>query len=65
MCTTYPLLLLPVGTDPSAAPDKSNNCPHIVIFEGDQYFIAIEQCLILECKDIPTALFMYSTSVIN
>ncbi|XP_019854847.1 PREDICTED: uncharacterized protein LOC109583811 [Amphimedon queenslandica] len=61
----YILRSVPVGTDPSAAPDKSNNCPHIVIFEGDeldQYFIAIEQCLILECKDIPTALFLLIAS---
>ena len=49
-----------MGTNPSEAPDKSNNCPHIVAIEGDefyQYFVAIEQSLVLECKDIPTALF--------
>ena len=41
-------------------PDKANNQPHIVVIEGDeycQYFIAVEQMMILSSTDITTALF--------
>lgn len=43
--------------------DKTNNFPHILrLFDADddidpQYFIAVEQQILLECKDISNALF--------
>ena len=52
------------GTAPSEATEKSNNQPHIVIFRNeedselpDQYFICVEQQLILECSSLEAAIF--------
>ena len=54
------------GTPPSEAPDKQNNQPHVVPIhdldeeESDvcgQYFIAIEQTLMLENSNIFAAIF--------
>lgn len=53
------------GTAPSEAPDKQNNQPHIVLFQDEeddddllgQYFIAIEQQLMLESSNIFAAVF--------
>ncbi len=53
------------GTSPSEAPDKANNQPHIVVFMDDedeenlagQYFIAVEQCLMMESSNLVAALF--------
>ena len=51
------------GTSPSEANDKTNNQPHIVIFSDDnedvtkQYFIAVEQDLMMETSTSLAALF--------
>ena len=53
------------GTTPSEAPDKDNNQPHIVVVTKDeycQYFIAIEQMMMLECNNVMTALFLLLAS---
>ena len=62
MCKIYSLQR---GTTPTEAPDKWNNQPHIVVFcdeEDDedllgQYFIAVEQVLVLESSNIVAAVF--------
>lgn len=69
---TYWLLLILLefiykqsGTQPLEAPDKENNQPHIVVIEQDdydQYFLAIEQTLMLKSRDIATALFLLLAS---
>ncbi len=48
------------GTPGSKAVDQNNNHPHIVCFVGDvavQYFVAIEQELLIECKSMTNALY--------
>ena len=51
------------GTSPSEATDKTNNQPHIVVFSDDnedvtkQYFIAVEQDLMMETSTSLAALF--------
>ena len=40
---------------------KGNNQPHVVVIQHDeyeQYFIAVEQCLIMETTDVATAIFL-------
>ena len=54
------------GTAPSEATEKGNNQPHIVIFHSEeegselpqQYFISVEQQLILECSSLESAVFL-------
>ena len=41
--------------------DKSNNQPHIIAIERDEYFlymVAVKQSLMLECTEMATAIFM-------
>ena len=50
------------GTPPSEATLKYNNQPHLVKFQDEdeglsQYFIAVEQKLMLECSTLSAALF--------
>lgn len=51
------------STTPSEAPDKANNHPHIICFQDEeedlcgQYFIAVEQMLIMESSSLVTAFF--------
>jgi len=43
------------------APESGNSQPHLVVFnhdEFDQFFIAIEQKLLMECSDLATALYL-------
>ena len=48
---------------PSDVIDTSNNFPHIIRIVDetqemcDRYFIAVEQALLLECRDLVSALF--------
>ena len=52
------------GTPPKEAIDKNNNFPHIVRFvDSDddirtQYYIAVEQDLHMECKNMTSAIFL-------
>ena len=54
------------GTPPSEATEKANNQPHIVLFRNEeqdselpqQYFISVEQQLILECSSLESAIFL-------
>jgi len=49
------------GTPPAQAVQKDNNQPHIVVIQRDefeQYFIVVEQTLIMEITDIATAIFL-------
>ena len=53
------------GTPPSELADKENNQPHIVVIQQDdydQYFLAIEQTLMLESRDVAAALFLLLAS---
>ena len=53
------------GTPPSELADKDNNQPHIVVVqqdEYDQYFLAIEQSLIMESRDVAGAVFFLLAS---
>ena len=53
------------GTTPSEAPDKTNNQPRIVLFQDEeddddllrQYFIAVEQHLVMESSNLVAAGF--------
>ena len=52
------------GVPHNEAPDSANNQPHIVMFidsadktYSPQYFIAIEQIMLIQCKTINHALF--------
>lgn len=48
-------------TPPSQAVEASNSQPHLVVFrheEYDQYFVAVEQQLCMECTDLSMALFL-------
>lgn len=60
------LFLIQRGTPPSEATEKNNNQPHIVLFSDDdsddedklqQFFICVEQNLMLECSNITSAIF--------
>ena len=56
----HALSCLQDGTPPSQAPDPENAQPHIVVILHDdynQYFIAVEQIMCMECTDVATALF--------
>ena len=59
----YHFTALQRGTPPSEATDKTNNQPHIVVFSDDnedvtkQYFIAVEQDLMMETSTPLAALF--------
>ncbi len=54
------------GTPPSEAIDKGNNQPHIVHFKSEddedslmqQYFICVEQQLMMESSNLVSALFL-------
>ena len=53
------------GTPPNKATEKENNQPHIVLFKDDddegvtnQYFISIEQQLMLESSNVVSAVFL-------
>ena len=49
------------STPPSQAAEHGNNQPHIVAFthdDYDQYFIAVEQKLYMECVDLTMAIFL-------
>lgn len=54
------------GTTPTEAVDKTNNQPHIVCFQDDeeelagQYFISVEQTLMMESSNLVAALFFLS-----
>ena len=60
LCNVY--ALIQNDTPPSQAAEVGNNSqPHIVIFnhdEYDQFFIAIEQKLYMECADLPMAVYL-------
>ena len=53
------------GTPPVEATDQANNQPHIVVFTDDdvvddpmnQYFIAVEQTLLMQCSNAISAIF--------
>lgn len=61
MCTVF---FIQRGTPAQEAIDVSNNHPHIVKFidaTGDispQFFVAVEQQLLLECKSLERAIFL-------
>lgn len=51
------------GTPPTEATEKQNNQPHIVIFDDDdstlnQYFVSVEQKLVLESASVQSALYL-------
>ena len=58
-------LLIQHGTPPAEATDRTNNQPHIVVFTDDdavdepvnQYFIAVEQILLMQCSNAISAIF--------
>lgn len=57
--------ILQRGTSPTEAVDRENSQPHIILFEVDdddediqgQYFIAIEQNLMMETSNLITAIY--------
>ena len=54
------LFLIQNETPPEQAPEPGNFQPHLVVFthdEYDQYFVAVEWKLCMECIDLATALF--------
>ena len=57
-----PVFLSQRGTPPSEAPERNNSQPHIVLFIDDdedlqQYFISVEQELMLETSNLIAAVF--------
>uniref|UniRef100_A0A1X7UTF7 Uncharacterized protein n=1 Tax=Amphimedon queenslandica TaxID=400682 RepID=A0A1X7UTF7_AMPQE len=59
----YILMEAPRGTLPNEVIDKTNNFPYILrLFDAEdeidpQYFVAVEQQILFECKDVINALF--------
>lgn len=52
------------GTPPAEATEKNNNQPHIIMFSDEdedepinQYFVSVEQNLIMESSSITAAIF--------
>ena len=59
-------LFIQRGTPPAEAPERNNNQPHIILFSDEdyededrlqQFFVCVEQTLMLECSNIVAAIF--------
>lgn len=63
-CTSYMCNFYTQSGTPSELADKDNNQPHVVVQqdEYDQYFLTIEQSLVMESRDVAGAVFFLLAS---